>query len=79
VMLSDEAVLPYDRPPLSNGYLYGKTNQEKIRLLTPERIAELEIELHLSQPAQGLDQLNRQVHLPGATIAYDILVVATGA
>jgi 3-phenylpropionate/trans-cinnamate dioxygenase ferredoxin reductase subunit len=80
VMLSDEARLPYDRPPLSKNYLQGKTGEAQIQLLTPESVDELQIDMRLSQRVTGLDRASRQVTLAsGEVVEYGLLVVATGA
>ena len=42
MLLSDEAHLPYDRPPLSKSYLQGKMDDAQIRLLTPHKLDELQ-------------------------------------
>ena len=42
MMLSDEVHLPYDRPPLSKSYLQGKMDDAQIRLLTPQKLDELQ-------------------------------------
>jgi len=79
-LLSDESCLPYDRPPLSKGYLQGKASEEKIRLVSPGRLAEQAIEVRLSQPVVGLDRKARRVRLrDGSLIPYGRLVIATGA
>jgi 3-phenylpropionate/trans-cinnamate dioxygenase ferredoxin reductase component len=79
-LLSDEICLPYDRPPLSKSYLQGKANEEKIRLVAADKLAELGIDVRLNQPASGLDRNGRLVRLAdGTSIDYGCLVVATGA
>ena len=79
-LLSDEACLPYDRPPLSKSYLQGKADEERIRLVSAAKLAELDIEVRLDQPVSGLDRNERQVRLANGTrVDYGRLVVATGA
>lgn len=79
-LLSNEADLPYDRPPLSKGYLQGKTNEEKIRLVSTQKLAEGGIEARLNNAVSGLDPKERKVRLAdGGRVRYDHLVIATGA
>lgn len=79
-LLSEESSLPYDRPPLSKGYLQGKVDAEKIRLVAAEKLAESAIEVRLNQPVSGLDREARRVRLAdGTSVPYGRLVVATGA
>ena len=66
-LLSDEACLPYDRPPLSKAYLQGKADEEKIRLASPDRVTELDIEARLNKPVAGVDVNERQVRLADGT------------
>jgi 3-phenylpropionate/trans-cinnamate dioxygenase ferredoxin reductase subunit len=79
-LLSDEACLPYDRPPLSKAYLQGKADEEKIRLASPDTVTELDIEARLNKAVAGVDVNERQVRLAdGTRVDYGRLVVATGA
>ena len=55
VLVGAEAELPYERPPLSKGYLKGETPREKL-LVRPEAFwAEHEVELELGTPAARID------------------------
>lgn len=80
VIASDEACLPYDRPPLSKNYLLGKVGDDAIRLLSAEQFVQLDIDIRLNKRATALDRLRREVEFSdGSTIRYDALVIATGA
>jgi 3-phenylpropionate/trans-cinnamate dioxygenase ferredoxin reductase subunit len=79
-LLSDEASLPYDRPPLSKGYLQGKVDAEKLRLVAAEKLEASAIEVRLHQRVSGLDRKACRVRLAdGSSLRYGRLVVATGA
>ncbi|HET6874779.1 MAG TPA: FAD/NAD(P)-binding oxidoreductase [Acidimicrobiales bacterium] len=67
---------PYDRPPLSKQVLTGDKPPESTSLPEPEG---LDAEWVLGQPATGLDLERRRVLTAGGDIAFDGLVVATGA
>ena len=79
VLVGAEAELPYERPPLSKGYLKGETPREKL-LVRPEAFwAEHEVELELGTPAARIDPATRDVELAdGQRLSYDRLLVATG-
>ena len=79
VLVGAEAELPYERPPLSKGYLKGETPREKL-LVRPESFwAEREVELELGTPAARIDPATRDVELAdGRRLSYDKLLVATG-
>jgi len=80
VLVSGEAVLPYDRPPLSKDYLRGRLSDEAIGLIAADDLARLDIDVRLGTPACGLDRAESLVLMAdGTTIAYDRLVIATGA
>jgi 3-phenylpropionate/trans-cinnamate dioxygenase ferredoxin reductase component len=71
---------PYDRPPLSKALLAGDVTRESLRLLAPEEWAELGVDLVLGNAATGLDAETRKLALAGGELlAYDQLVIATGA
>jgi 3-phenylpropionate/trans-cinnamate dioxygenase ferredoxin reductase component len=80
LLVSEEHEPPYDRPPLSKGYLLGQADDEKIRLLSQDRLSALDVEMQLGTRAEGLDRAARRVALSdGKTVEYGKLVVATGA
>lgn len=80
VLVGEESELPYDKPPLSKQFLAGGWDTAKIRLLTAEQAAELEVELRLGAAAERLDVAGRQLHLADGTVLdWDVVVLATGA
>lgn len=79
-ILSAEAELPYDRPPLSKAFLLGAADDDSIRLLPADAFAAAGIELELAAVARALDPEGRIVEVEdGRSFSYDALVVATGA
>lgn len=76
-LLSAEAEAPYDRPPLSKHVLRGE--REPFFLLTPERAAEVSIDLQLGVAATGLDLAGHRVLTSAGAVGFDQLVLATGA
>jgi NADPH-dependent 2,4-dienoyl-CoA reductase/sulfur reductase-like enzyme len=79
-LVGAEEHLPYDRPPLSKGFLDagGPDRVQPFRTEAGLR-DELGVDLMLGAPAQGLDVEAREVAVGGRTVAYDALVIATGA
>lgn len=76
---ADESV-PYDRPNLSKDYLAGHAPEEWIPLRSREFYAERRIELLTGVRAVSIDTTARTVSLSnGRTLAFDALVLATGA
>jgi NADPH-dependent 2,4-dienoyl-CoA reductase/sulfur reductase-like enzyme len=70
---------PYDRPPLSKHVLRGEWGPERI-VLARTGLADLRAELHFGVRATRLDAERRRIQLDGGgTVAYDGLLIATGA
>ena len=71
---------PYDRPNLSKDYLAGTASEEWIPLHPPEFYVERGIELRRGPRVARLEPAARRVRLDdGTDLAYDALLLATGA
>ncbi len=80
ILIGDERDHPYERPPLSKGYLTGAEERDSVFVHEPAWYAGADIELHLGQPAVQLDREAKAVQLgDGARVHYDTLLLATGA
>ncbi|MCP3817597.1 FAD-dependent oxidoreductase [Streptomyces sp. A3M-1-3] len=80
ILICDERDHPYERPPLSKGYLAGKEERDSVFVHEPSWYARSEVELHLGLPAVRLDRTAKSVRLgDGTAIHYDRLLLATGA
>lgn len=79
-MLSDEAALPYQRPPLSKAYMSGEMSLDRLHLRPAEWYADNNIDLKLSCTVTGINHdANTVTTATGDTIPYNTLVLATGA
>jgi 3-phenylpropionate/trans-cinnamate dioxygenase ferredoxin reductase subunit len=80
VLLGDEPVLPYQRPPLSKDYLDGKIGLDLL-LMRPEVFyRDHRIDYLPGTRAVEIDRAGSQLRLASAeTLGYDHLVLATGA
>ena len=80
VLLGEEHERPYERPPLSKGYLLGKDDRSSIFVHEEGWYAENGVDLRLGVRVTALDPGAKQVSLAdGGTVAYDRLLLATGA
>jgi 3-phenylpropionate/trans-cinnamate dioxygenase ferredoxin reductase subunit len=80
VLIGDEPIPPYQRPPLSKAWLKGEADAESLALRPPEFYAEEKIELRLGERVERLDTIGCRVLLKGGeAVAYDKLILATGA
>lgn len=79
-LLGAEAVAPYQRPPLSKKYLLGEMTFDRL-LFRPETwFSENDIDLRLEHFVERIDRQARLVIMQdGSSLAYDRLVLATGA
>jgi 3-phenylpropionate/trans-cinnamate dioxygenase ferredoxin reductase subunit len=80
ILIGDEADRPYDRPPLSKGYLVGSTEREKIYLHPAQWHTEHDIDLRLGTRVTEIDRVAHKVSTAqGETLGYDKLLLATGS
>lgn len=80
VLVGDEPHAPYQRPPLSKGYLHAEVDEAQLALRPPAFYARHQIELITHKRATAIDRGRRLVGLQDdSVIAYDHLVLATGA
>ncbi|MER5768229.1 NAD(P)/FAD-dependent oxidoreductase [Streptomyces sp. NPDC001985] len=80
ILVGDERDHPYERPPLSKGYLQGKEERESVFVHEPGWYAQADVELHLGQTVVAVDRAGKSVELgDGTVLHYDKLLLATGA
>jgi len=80
LLIGDETVLPYHRPPLSKEFLAGRKERRDLDVLPQEWYAGNAVELVQGTRAVDIDVDARTVALEsGREIGYDGLVVATGS
>lgn len=79
-LVGAEPHLPYDRPPLSKGYLAQTDPEERIWLATLQELDTLGVALLLGRSAIRVDPGARFIELDdGSRLDYDAVVIATGA
>jgi 3-phenylpropionate/trans-cinnamate dioxygenase ferredoxin reductase component len=80
VLVGEETELPYERPPLSKGYLLGKEPPEKAFVHDEAWYAVQRVELLLGRRVTLLDAAAHTVTLDGVEhLRYDKLLLATGS
>ncbi len=80
VLIGAEAHYPYERPPLSKGYLQGREERQSMFVHDDGWYAEHAIDLRLGTEVTAIDRNLRQVGLAsGETVGYDKLLLTTGA
>ncbi len=78
-MIGAENQPPYQRPPLSKGYLLGEMAQERLYLRRPEFWRDHRVELRLGTPVAAIDRAARTLQLGDEILSYDQLALTTGA
>lgn len=79
-LVGDEAVPPYQRPPLSKAYFKGELPEDRLYVRPAEAYAQLRVDLKLGRRAIRLDPGVKSVTLDnGEALAYDKLIIATGS
>ena len=80
VLIGEEPVPPYPRPPLSKAYLQGTLGAERLALKPDAFYAQNGIDLRLGARAGAIDRSNARVEIEGGErVPYDRLLIATGA
>ena len=78
-LIGAEPQLPYNRPPLSKGYLRGQDRFEDQLVNPADYYAQHEVNLRLGVRATSVDPQRKVVSLErGEEVPYDRLLVATG-
>ena len=79
-LVGEEALLPYDRPPLSKALITGETEPQPTYLLDASMLASLKATDIRGLRATAIDRAQHLLHLAGGvTLPYDKLLIATGS
>lgn len=80
LLLGEEPVAPYQRPPLSKAWLKGETDLDSLLLRPVDYYAEQQIELRTGVLVTAIDRAAQTVTLSDGTHErYDHLILATGS
>ena len=79
VVYGEEHHLPYERPPLSKGYLLGDDELESAFVHDPDWYDANDVDLRLGQRVTGLDTAAKVVRTETGEQGYDRLLLATGS
>ncbi|MEV0163358.1 NAD(P)/FAD-dependent oxidoreductase [Nonomuraea fuscirosea] len=80
VLVGEESERPYERPPLSKGYLLGTTGREEIYVHPQAWYGEHQVDLLLGTAVTAIDPARHEVSLSdGSRIGYAKLLLTTGS
>ena len=78
LLVGDEQLEPYQRPPLSKQYLEGELERERLPFRPASFFEKNEIELRLGVPISKVDLDDCTVSIDSEKIKFDKLAIATG-
>jgi len=79
VLFGSEPERPYERPPLSKGYLLGKEERESAFVHSRDWYAEHNVDLRTGVTVAMIDPAAHLVTFDGGTVGYDKLLLTMGA
>jgi 3-phenylpropionate/trans-cinnamate dioxygenase ferredoxin reductase subunit len=79
ILLGSEAHPPYERPPLSKGYLLGNDPIDDALVHEQSWYGEHDVDFRPSTTVTAIDPAAHQVTAGGETLDYDKLLLATGS
>jgi 3-phenylpropionate/trans-cinnamate dioxygenase ferredoxin reductase subunit len=79
VLFGSEPERPYERPPLSKGYLLGKEGRDKAFVHSADWYPEHDVDLRTGVTVAMIDPAAHLVTFGGGTVGYDKLLLTTGA
>ena len=80
VLISDEPVSPYQRPPLSKSYLAGESSLDELWLRPETFYTQHQIDVLAGETVTAVDRAERRLRMAsGGELSWDHLVLATGA
>jgi 3-phenylpropionate/trans-cinnamate dioxygenase ferredoxin reductase component len=79
-LISEENILPYDRPPLSKASIVDEAAHAPILLLDDSIVASLKVDVRLGTTVTAINRSGKTISLDdGSKIPYQKLLIATGA
>jgi len=79
-IVSSDTSIPYERPPLSKGFLAGKDTEESVRINPEDFYREHGIDVRLRTEVSAVDPKSKRLTLKsGDQIGFQKLILATGA
>jgi NADPH-dependent 2,4-dienoyl-CoA reductase/sulfur reductase-like enzyme len=79
-LIGEEDERPYERPPLSKGYLLGRDDRDSIFVHDESWYRENNVDLRRGTVVTSIDRGAKRVQLAdGTSLAYDRLLITTGA
>jgi 3-phenylpropionate/trans-cinnamate dioxygenase ferredoxin reductase subunit len=79
-LVGEEALLPYQRPPLSKKFLAGTLDRDRLLIRHAAHYNDHAVDLRLGFAVANIDRAQRRVEITdGSSVEYDGLLLATGS
>ena len=79
-LIGDEPHRPYERPPLSKGYLQGSSKRDEVFVHPEDWYRAHDVTLRLNTAVDRIDRGDHVVVLTdGSSVSYDKLLLTTGS
>lgn len=79
-IVSSDGVVPYERPPLSKGFLAGNDKEDDIKISPEDFYPQHGIDVNLRTEVSSLDAKTKRLKLKsGGELSFEKLIIATGA
>ena len=78
-LIGEESSPPYQRPPLSKGFLLGEMEVDRLYLRPLSFWEEQSVTLHLGEQVTSIDRTAKTVRVGDTTIPYDQLALTMGS
>jgi 3-phenylpropionate/trans-cinnamate dioxygenase ferredoxin reductase component len=79
-LIGDEALLPYQRPPLSKKFLAGTLDRDRLLIRHAQHYLDHAVDTRLGFAAVSIDRARQRVDLAdGSYVEYERLLLATGS
>jgi 3-phenylpropionate/trans-cinnamate dioxygenase ferredoxin reductase subunit len=79
-LVGDEALLPYQRPPLSKKFLAGTLDRDRLLIRHAAHYTDHAVDLRLGFAVANIDRARRRVEITdGSSVEFDGLLLTTGS
>lgn len=79
ILVSQESILPYQRPPLSKKFLAGDVGADTLGIKPAGNYEKADIEFLPDTAVRSIERAEKRIVTDNSSLGYDYLVIATGS
>jgi 3-phenylpropionate/trans-cinnamate dioxygenase ferredoxin reductase component len=79
ILVSQESILPYHRPPLSKKFLAGDVGADTLGIKPAGNYEKADIEFLPDTAVRSIERAEKRIITDNSSLSYDYLVIATGS